>query len=248
MFRVEIDRIIERQMRNWELARTQTEAPAKPPESRVYEFIAISRQKGSGGLDLARRLGDELGWRVYDHEIIDLMAADDALQHKIYQLADEDSEGYLQTLLRGLDLEPQTPRHDYFRKLVRSIQLMARSAPGIFVGRGAHLILPRRAGLSVRVLAPESRRIAEYARTSACSLDEAANAVRRIDEARDRFIRDHFRVNPQAPHLFDLVLNLEHLSLPAAVRIILAALQDKTGYRREAPARIPEAAVEYSVP
>jgi cytidylate kinase len=239
MFRAEFDRIIERQMRNWELARSQAAAPQAVTAEGFREFIAISRQKASGGLTLARALGDELGWQVFDTEIIDYMAGNNALQQRIYEMADEQGESYFETLLRGMDLDAHTPRYDYFRKLVRSIRVLARSTHAIFVGRGAHLVLPRRCGLLVRVIAPASRRIAQHAKETGCTLNEAAEVIRRTDQDRDGFIREHFNVNPQSPHLYDLVINFERLSMPAALRIVVAALGDKTGYTP----RVPELAV-----
>ena len=42
-------------------------------------IITISRQFGSGGRELGKRLADRLGWDYYDKEIIDTLAAEHGL-------------------------------------------------------------------------------------------------------------------------------------------------------------------------
>ena len=42
-------------------------------------IITISRQFGSGGRELGKRLADFLGWDYYDKEIIDTLAQDQGL-------------------------------------------------------------------------------------------------------------------------------------------------------------------------
>ena len=43
-------------------------------------IITISRQFGSGGRELGKRLAERLGWDYYDREIIDALAADQGLE------------------------------------------------------------------------------------------------------------------------------------------------------------------------
>ncbi|MCP5110323.1 MAG: cytidylate kinase-like family protein, partial [bacterium] len=64
-------RLVERQMRNWELARAQrVEVPAVPGAKEVEHYVAISRTVGSGGSEVAVLLGERLGWPVFDKEIL----------------------------------------------------------------------------------------------------------------------------------------------------------------------------------
>ena len=42
-------------------------------------IITISRQFGSGGRELGKRLADFLGWDYYDKEIIDTLAQDQGI-------------------------------------------------------------------------------------------------------------------------------------------------------------------------
>ena len=42
-------------------------------------IITISRQFGSGGRELGKRLSDQLGWDYYDKEIIETLAEDQGM-------------------------------------------------------------------------------------------------------------------------------------------------------------------------
>ena len=45
------------------------------------KIITISREFGSGGRELGKRLAEELGIHCYDHEIIELIAKELSLIH-----------------------------------------------------------------------------------------------------------------------------------------------------------------------
>ena len=222
-----VEKIVERQMRNWELARTQRDTETSSTEDRVFGFVAISRQSGAGGLTLARELGKQTGWQVYDREILNYMAQDDAVQEKIYELVDERAEGYFESFLKNLGFEGQPPGTDYFRKLVNSVQAIARANHAIFVGRGANFILPSEHGLRVRVIAPENVRCARRAKQSGCSVEEARTLIRERDADRAEFLRNHFRVDPSSPDRYDVQLNSEALSTDVAVAMLIAGLERK---------------------
>ncbi len=235
MWKPGLEKAVERQMRNWELSRSQRSAEAAEDTPRVFPFIAISRQSGSGGLTLARELGAQTVWQIYDREILDYMAENDAVQKKIYELADEHPEGYFESILKSLGFEGRPPGSDYFRKLVSSINAIAHSNHAVFVGRGASFMLPKEHGLRVRVIAPEKMRFEHYAQYSGCSLAEAPEAVRRLDADRDGFLRGHFRVDPAAPENYDVVINMETITLHTAVTMIVAGLERKANIRVRRP-------------
>ena len=98
-----LEAVIERQMRNWELSRQQASEPAQgAPAETVHHFVSVSRQLGSGGDAIARTVGRELGWQVYNREILDYMAEKDAVQRRLYALQDERHEGWLESIMNAL--------------------------------------------------------------------------------------------------------------------------------------------------
>lgn len=221
----DIARLVERQMRNWSMAREQpTVRPAEETEPEVADFVAISRSVGSGGAQLAHNLGERLRWPVFDREILQYMAGDDGIRARMYENMDERDAGWVLNSLRWI-LESDFRRDDYFHRLTEAILVLARQGPAIFLGRGADLVLPRDRGLRVRVEAPLELRVRAYAERTGTDEATARATVERVDQEREEFIRRHFRRVPDDRLRFDLVLNLERFSLADAVDLIVAYLR-----------------------
>ena len=83
-----IEKLLERQMRNWEMRRAQRLGTDEPRRPEVEDFIAISREVGAGASEIARALASRLNWPWFDKEILQAMAGDDSIRHRIYQSLD----------------------------------------------------------------------------------------------------------------------------------------------------------------
>ena len=136
-----IARLVERQMRNWELGRDQRLDSTLPGTSRVEEFVCVSRQVGTAGEEVAQALGDRLGWPVFDREILDAMAGDDTVRRQIYESMDSRDLSWWEETLRSL-MQSEFVRNDYFKKLTETLLSLARQGSCVFLGRGADLLLP----------------------------------------------------------------------------------------------------------
>lgn len=220
----EIAHLVERQLQNWELARAQRFDLR--PAQQVHDFVTLSRQVGAGGVELARRLGVELGWPVFDREILQYMADDDELRARLYEKLDERDMTWLEevfhVLLRGV-----TTPHDYCKKLTRTILTLARKGPAIFLGRGADLLLPADHGLRVGLVAPLEQRVARIARQFDLDPDAAAQRLRTMEHERRVFYERHFHQRWDDPLRFDMVLNTARVPPEACVKIIREALRQR---------------------
>jgi len=221
-----IAHIIERQMRNWELARSTTRPEATHTPQEVHDFVALSRSVGLPGERVALRLGERLGWPVFDKELLHEMAGNDAYRERLYRVMDERDLSWLETVVQSADMGHPV-RDDYFNRLRRTVLALSRKAPMIFLGRAADLILPRTHGLRVRLTAPHEHCVRCYAAAHHVSEGEAEGAIRRIEQDRAKFFRQHFHVDPVDPTRHDMVLNLQRLSEEQAADMILAALRIK---------------------
>ena len=97
-----IGRIVERQLRNWEIARSQKlDRPVEPRTQVVEHFVSVSRAVGLPGEQVAERLHERLGWPVFDREILHAMAGDDAYRERIYRELDEHDENWLDEFVRS---------------------------------------------------------------------------------------------------------------------------------------------------
>lgn len=222
--RSDIHAVVERQMRNWELARQQQRESGTTQVESVKPFVTISRSAGSGGEEVATLLAQECGWPLFDREILQFMAGDDTTRTRLYESLDERDLGFIQESVRvffGGDLD----RNDYFHRLTETVLTLARKGNAIFVGRGADLILPREMGVRVRLTAMPALCARRYAEEHGIDPVRAARELNQILQERNQFIRHHFKVDPDAADRFDLTMNLSALSVAEAVDVVLGLLR-----------------------
>lgn len=225
-----IARQVERQMRNWEIARSQHLATTGQAEEKspVEEFVAISRQVGAEGGRVARLLSEQLGWPVFDREILDVMAGDDKVRRQIYESMDGRDLGWWEETLRSL-MQTEFVRNDYFRRLSETILSLARQSRCILVGRGADLLLPPDVGYRVRIVAPLTVRISRLAEHHCLTALEAEEFIARTEVDRRAFFRRHFGVGPDDFSRFDLVINLGRFTCREAAELILESREIRRG-------------------
>jgi len=220
-----IMRIVERQMRNWELSRAQKPAgPAPAPAAQVEDFVTISRIVGAGGREVAAELGKRLAWPVFDREILQAMAGDDSIRSRLYEHLDERDVGWLEDALRWL-VEDGVHKGQYFHRLGETILALARKGRAIFLGRGADLFLPRDRGLRVLLIAPLDHCARAVAKRQNISPALARAEVERVQQERTEFLRSHFGKAADRPTRHDLVFNTAHFSIAEVVELICQALR-----------------------
>ncbi len=215
-------RLVEKQMRNWELARSQRLSRPTPRREETEDFLCLSRMVGVDAARVAELVGRRLGWPVFDREILDAMAGDDELRRTIYQSMDQRDLSWWEAALRPL-LDAGFVRNDYYHRLCETLLSLARQGNSVFLGRGADLILPRQRGFRARLVAPLSSRIRRYAEEHGLSPERAADEIERIEGERARFLWNHFRVDANDPLRYDITINVERYPADQAADLILQA-------------------------
>ncbi|MHC4697108.1 MAG: cytidylate kinase-like family protein, partial [Planctomycetota bacterium] len=213
-----------------ELARSQRLTVPQEQRGEVEDCIAICRLVGARGGEIASRVGEALGWPVFDKDILGAMAEDDAIRQDIYSSMDERDVGWAEEVLRTL-VQPEVVKNDYFHRLTQTVLSISRQGHAVFLGRAIDYILPKDRGLRVRLVAPKEQRVQTHASASGLGVAEALAELTRIDRERTEFVRQHFHVDPTDPTRCDLTLSLERLSISDAVELILAARQQRTAHR-----------------
>lgn len=219
-----IDKLVEKQMRHWELARSQRLTLPVDQRSEVADFIAISREIGAGAAEAASLIAARLNWPKIDREILQAMTGDDATRHKIYESMDERDLKWWEEFCRSI-LEPDFVRNDYFGRLVKTTLSLARQSSAVFLGRGIDIMLPRDLGFRVRLVAPFDTRVKRIAVRKGMSTEEARRDVQRIDRERAEFIENHFHVRDDDTARFDLTLSTEHLT-PVQIADVILLVRD----------------------
>lgn len=222
--------LVERRMKHWlalqELTeRTPLPRPAAAPAMGPY--IAISRQAGTGGERIARRVGERLGWEVLDKELVDAVARRLHLPREALELLDETSIGSLWGALAGWIDHLTIPQEKYVHRLAAIMYAAAQRGRTVIVGRGASCLLPRAGGLSVRIVASDDFRIQRVQVAQGLSPADAKRFVEQTDRNRSEFVRHYYRRDVADDRLYDLIVRVDRLGEAEAVEQIVAAAHEK---------------------
>ena len=110
-----VSRALERQMRNWELGKTQHFSTAAVTP-KLHPFVTISQMVGAGGEAVAEQLGELLGWPVFDKQLLLTMAVDDAARAHVLASMDERDPNWFERTFRSLQ-DVQFRKADYVHRL-----------------------------------------------------------------------------------------------------------------------------------
>ena len=203
------------------------------------KVITVSRQLGSDGEEIARRLADKMGVPYLDREVVSNAAALAGVSEETVQEA-ERAQSFLERMVELLgrypvaaelgaplpDLPPTPPLTvDTYRRLIEDvIRSLASKGPAVILGHAGQIALREdRTVLRVFICAPVERRVA-YLMTREGSI--AAAARKRIQDDDNRigdYFRTYYKVTWTDPVLYDLLINSDRISIPAAVELILKA-------------------------
>lgn len=220
--RLGISRLVERQMRNWELARAQRDREPALTRPAVADYLTVSRMAGMDLEPVVNLLGEHLKWPVFDREILNAMAGDDKLRRQIYDSLDQRDLAWWDEALRSF-VYGDFGRNDYFRRLCETLLSLARQGSCIFVGRGADLVLPPERGFRIRLTSARQNRVAQFAQRHNLDSKRAEAKLDELEARRANFFKRHFHVAEDEATRHDLVLNLDRYGAEQAVGLILAA-------------------------
>lgn len=170
-------------------------------------LITISRGTMSGGLLVARHLGERFQAEVLDRQ--SLVASDAGLAAMEAVLREE-----IDTFPEYLWEELESLRRAYLATLRSALLDRAERGPLVYHANGGQLLLRHVPGvLRLRVVAPVARRVEMIDQRLGLKGAAATRYILEKDARRERWNRFLFGVRTlDADTAFDLVLNLEHLS------------------------------------
>lgn len=183
--------------------------------------IAISRQVGARGTTIARVVGAKLGWPVYDHELLEKLAAEMEVGLNWLKCRDERTSNWLQERLASLSGDPMMSDGSFRHHLIRVLFALACKGHCVIVGRGAAHTLPAATTLRVRLIGALEDRTRFMARQLGIDPEQAASRVARLDRERDGFVKQNFHRDPSDPLQYDLILNSSRFDDDEAADIIV---------------------------
>lgn len=204
--------------------------------------IALSRQAGARGNTVAEAVAGQLGWTVYDHELLEKIAKEMNVRVGLLDSLDERHTNWLEQQVEAFSQIPYVSESAFFRHLVETILSLGLHGECIIVGRGANFILPARNTLRVRLVAGLEDRIGFMAEEFRLSRQDAARLVRETDRGRMLFVKEHIHQDLADPLHNDLVLNTSRMSIEECADVIVSAVRGMQHRGRHVPAATAELA------
>ena len=179
-------------------------------------------------LEIADLLAEKIYYRVVDRELLEHIAQDKDLSKKTVEFFDERYPGKMSELASMLFGEKSFILSDYVKNLISAVFTFANMGSSIFVGRGAHLILPRDRVLAVRIICSPKFRIERISKLLDVEETEAKKLLHHIDQEQRAFFKKSFGKKDASPYEFDLVINSDFISEPrAAAELVALAFKEK---------------------
>ena len=203
-------------------SRSQGLRTAPTPVTPEGFTIAISREAGIDAGAYAHAIGEQLGWPVWDHELLELIAMRLGSNVNELESLDERHISWIQESMEVFLLLHAVNQHTFVRHLHEVMEDLAALGNCIIVGRGAPHILPPKTTLRVRLVAPLEQRAAAFQKQMGIAdAGRAARELEKIDRERVRFVSEHFRKDSVDPAAYDVVLNISHFSQTDCARLVL---------------------------
>jgi cytidylate kinase len=171
----------------------------------MVEIVTIEREYGCGGGEIAQRLAEQIGWKLWDQLLTEEIARLAECPKTVVQVREERNDPLyyrlFKSFLRG-SYEGSLNAHklklvdseSIMRLTERVVQNAAKSGRAVIVGRGAqHFLRNRSDTLRVFLYAPRDakvRRLLARGKTQS----EAEQLVDSVDQERADFIEKYFHV------------------------------------------------------
>lgn len=228
---IPIEKQIDQHVQRWEMQRSEWARQAKPELREQIKkpgpYISFSRELASGGMEISRRVAEQLGWQHYDREIIDAIAGRTHTRKELVSQFDEHIQSELQTYMYNLFTMQVLTNTQYMYHLSEVMLAIAQYGNAVIVGRGANFILPPENGLRVRVVAPIEKRLTRLMTQKSCDEKTAAQEINERDKERIDFLHHHFRCKQDEPCAYDVVINTSHIDLQTATDLVVQLAKAK---------------------
>ncbi len=219
-----IEELVSQQVRRSEMARKKE---IEAGQLGVGPVVAISRTMGSGARIIARKLAQELGWSLWDRELLEAIAEDADVSRRVVEAFDERAMSEIEVFTRTVLGDYELGGFLYGKHLARAVASVAKLGDAIILGRGANFLLPD--AFSIRIDASFEHRVRNMIDYESLSRDEAQAKVRASDsERRDFLIRLFGRERVEQAH-YDLALWMDRFKTDDAVEIIKTAIRLRFG-------------------
>ena len=216
------DRLVEKQLHQWNARRRDFNGKkVREPE---FRFLTIAEDEGSLGSEITGELSRQLGWHVFDEEIIHYIAQNSHVSDKLVRQLDKKSQGGIQETIERFLKSIETnafSSDDYREGLLVTLLCLARQGSAILVGRGANFALyNEKRGLKIRLTASPEVRIRRLSELWKVTNEEARHRMHANDEEKRKFIHHYYYHDYDDLLCYDITFNTDRTPVDRIVSSI----------------------------
>jgi cytidylate kinase len=187
----------------------------------MIRAITIEREFGCGGSEIAAKLAELLGWKLWDHKLIQEIArltnsTPQAVEQREWK-SDPAVYSVFKSFLRGAfeGALPPTDRLELLdaRRIATVSELAVNHAlsdgPCVIVGRGSQYFLRNRKDVFRAFLYASRNSKIHRLIIAGTPQEKAIKEVDTIDRDRAAFVKRYFKLNWPEIHLYDAMFNTE---------------------------------------
>ena len=213
--------------------------------------VTISREAGSGGDEVARRVSRILGYRYLDKTLMARVAREQGISESEVVDYSEDNYRRRGLLASLLSRSAGIPAVTAIRATARdtgtrdrwtldeqsavglvafAVQELAKRGNVVIVGRGGQAILRDSPGVvHVRIVAAVFDRVQRLVETEGLTHEAAVRSVGERDRAAAQYLRRFHDIDWSDPMLYDMTLNVSRLGEERSTGLIVAAARQLEG-------------------
>jgi len=183
-------------------------------------IITINREFGTGGREIAQKLGNILGVKVYDKNLLDSLAQQFNMTENDIENArsktswwDEFANFYKQFgSSNHVDFKERVTSREIYHAEEKILKELAEKESCIVVGRaGFHIFKDYPNAVKVLLVADFDARVKRLCETMDLSISEASKMIKEIDDKREKYTKKYTGLSRYDAHNYDFVINVTNI-------------------------------------
>jgi cytidylate kinase len=220
-----LERFIEVQLHEW------GHRDGKPKAERAGPVIAITREPGSRGEIIAKKIAEEFGLVLYDWKIVEEIAKDSHVSERVVATLEENFRSELDDFLEGFSAKPGLSAHQYMQSLRKILFTVATHGNAVILGRGASFLLPQeRRTLGLRFVAPLEVRVKNTMQALKLSHESALKEVTRTEKEQSQWVRTNCAARIDDASNYHMVINTALVTSDKVLQIVRSILEEQNAH------------------
>lgn len=205
---------------------------AKPKQVRrdtlgFRPYITVSREPGSGGRPIAKKVAKMTGFTHYDKKLIERVSKSARKRKALIESVDEKSRTGMQDLVHSFFDSEYVSDISYIKHLSNVVLTLSEKGDVVILGRGGNFVTSRRRGLHVRVSAPYMVRVMRAMKHEKIDEKKARKVIKKVDDDRRSFVSQYFGKSISNSDYYDMIINTTYMTIDEAAELIVRMFELK---------------------